>query len=756
MKGLRAKYQALSTSSLRFFWPRLGVLLVLFGFVLGLSGQTLQRTPFREEYITWEDFLEEFIAASSGEEETEDDVPAAPDEALVQELEQLHAQPLNVNKLQRDDLLRLPFMDEAAADSLLAYRERKHGYLLTLGELQYVPDLSHTLRRWLSLFLYVGERMPTDRPLQRPNLWREGRHEVLTHFTLPFYRMAGDVKHTAEQAAASTNKYFEGLRWANTTRWQYSCGQQLAYGLTFQKDSGEPFGTRGSHTYPFDHNGFHFLLRPADKPFQIAAGDYQMRWGQGLVVGGSGRQSLSAIASSIPMARPRLSAHASSDEGRYLQGAAATYALPLKASRPLTLHLAAFASYRRMDGRVVGDTLTSFKTDGLHRTLSELSRRRTIGLLVGGAHLALEGRFRQNGIWQVGVGGAWAHYSKVVWPTEKEYNRYWLRGQNAAGASVDYTLRYKRWSAQGELAFDREGHPATIHTLRRHYGTRGAWYMQLRALSPRYVSPYGSTLAATTASHLQNELALVLGGRYLPVERVLLEGYVQGYRWPRPMYRISVPSGGVEGQVRATFSLSGGTAGYGDNDLLVQYRLRTKQRDVTGTDLQENIGTHKFRLQWNTHFGSVNFHLIGDGTAFCSQTAAAQWGGMLSSRVEWKKGKTPLPYDRSLSARAAAKREGIKDLVKVGGLLSLYSSQSYEARLSAYSPHLRHAASSLSFQHSGLACTLMAEYSPLRWLQMGVQGNYQHLFHGDTFGSGLTAVNSSSRFALLLEARLVF
>ena len=747
MIALRAKYQALSTSSLRFLWPRLGVFLVLFGFAHGLYGQMSQAIPFREEYITWEDFLEEYVAATNDEDDIEAEATAMPDESLIQELEQLHAQPLNVNALQREDLLRIPFMEEAAADSLLAYRERKHGYLLTLGELQYVPFLSHSLRRWLSLFLYVGERRPSDVPVVRPNLWREGRHEVLTHFTLPLFRMAGDVKHNAQQAADSPNKYFEGLRWANTTRWQYTCSTQLAYGLTFQKDSGEPFGTRDSHTYPFDHNGIHFLLRPSDRPWQIAAGDYRMRWGQGLVVGGSGRQSLATLASSMPMARPRLSAHASPDEGRFLRGAAATYALPLHAGRPLTLHLAAFASYRRMDGRVVDDTLTSFKTDGLHRTLTELSRRRTIGVFVGGAHLALEGRFRRNGIWQVGAGGAWAHYTRVVWPTEKDYNRYWLRGTEAWAASVDYTLRYRQWSAQGELALDREGHPATIHTLRRHYGPHGSWYAQLRALSPRYVSAYGSPLVAITASHLQNELALAFGGQYIPTSNMLFEGHVQGYRWPRPMFRVSAPSGGVEGLLRATFALTDATAGDGTSDLLVQYRLRTKERDVTGTQLQEALGTHKIRLAWNTHVGPVKFHLTADGTVFCSQTSSPRWGGMLSSRAEWKKSKTAAP---------SAKQEGIKDYLKVGGLLALFGSQSYDTRLSAYASHLRHSPSSLTFQYSGVACTLMTEYFPVRWLQIGVQGNYQHLFKGQTFGSGLTAVNSSSRLSLFLEARVLF
>ncbi|MCQ2266501.1 MAG: hypothetical protein MJZ40_02190, partial [Bacteroidaceae bacterium] len=224
-----------------------------------------QTDIFREHYVSWDEFAATLATSldDDGEERTA---------SLLQELEELHATPLNINVATREDLLRIPFMDEARADSLLAYRERKGGYLRTLGEMQFVTSLDYDTRRYLSLFLYVGPSplLATRRSTSLREAWREGRHEVSTLFAIPLYHTAGDVAHTSAQALASPNKFFEGYRLANTTRYAYSYKHTLRYGLTLQKDSGEPFGTRGTHTYPYDYNGLYFYLR--HRQYELAAG----------------------------------------------------------------------------------------------------------------------------------------------------------------------------------------------------------------------------------------------------------------------------------------------------------------------------------------------------------------------------------------------------------------------------------------------------------------------------------------------------
>ena len=78
--------------------------------------------------LTWADFIDNYLNGEGEEAETEEQI------ALFEEL---HRAPLDVNAATRSELLQLPFVTEAQADSLLAYRERKGG-LRSLGELMFV------------------------------------------------------------------------------------------------------------------------------------------------------------------------------------------------------------------------------------------------------------------------------------------------------------------------------------------------------------------------------------------------------------------------------------------------------------------------------------------------------------------------------------------------------------------------------------------------------------------------------------------
>lgn len=717
-----------------------------------------QGVAFHEEYIGWEEFLEEFLEDYPADLADEDGegtqgLPAA----VIEELEELRQHPLNINDASRADLLQLPFMDEERVDSLLAYRERKNGRILTLGELLFVPAIGYDERRWLSLFIYAAAVPASeDRDITpRVNIWREGHHKVATIFSLPLYRMAGDTKHTAEEAQNSPNKYFEGLRWANATRWQYTYKRQLKYGVTLQKDSGEPFGLRGSHTFPFDYNSLHFLFSPQDDKYKVALGDYRVQWGQGLVVGDPGGwRSRGSLSRSMPSDRERITAHSSTEENRFLRGAAGQYVWSLPSS--LTLRVMAFGSYRRLDGRLDGDTLTSFKTDGLHRTITEMDRRNSIDNVIAGTHLSLSGRLRRQGKWTIGAGGAWSHFSRVVWPAERPYNLYWLRGQDAAALSLDYSLRRGKWQTQGEIALDKHSNPAFTHTVRWQQNADAACYLQLRALSPRYVSPWGSALSQS--SHLQNEVAALAGGNWRVLSRLQLEAYAEVFHFLRPVYRVSQPSTGMEGFAKLQFSPSA------TNTLVFSYKLKVRDRDVSGYDVQQHIGSHRLRAQWSSACGSVRLHITADGTAFVSQVESAKYGTMLSSRAEWKttagrvRRLTQSDGKHTLGARETSSggNAPYQPSFKMGVFLGVFAAQSYEVRQYAYTPHLRYAAGNSSFGDNGVAATLSAEYAPFPWLQLGVQGNFSHFFNRSTAGSGLTETSTPTRTTALMQAVLLF
>ena len=72
--------------------------------------------------MSWEDFVAEYIDNAD-----EADMEAAEGSLLTRQLElleELHYHPFNINTVHRSDLLRVPLLNEAQVDSILAYREK--------------------------------------------------------------------------------------------------------------------------------------------------------------------------------------------------------------------------------------------------------------------------------------------------------------------------------------------------------------------------------------------------------------------------------------------------------------------------------------------------------------------------------------------------------------------------------------------------------------------------------------------------------
>lgn len=138
-------------------------------------------------YITWDEFVQEYI----GELSTEDEEPQIDAETL-EWLEHLAQSPYQINRVERSELLQLPFLKESQVDSLISYRNAKHG-ILSLGELQLIRDFDYFTRRYLSLFVRCDSTLlltPIQIEQQRernrvlPKLIH-GKHEVETTLDLP-------------------------------------------------------------------------------------------------------------------------------------------------------------------------------------------------------------------------------------------------------------------------------------------------------------------------------------------------------------------------------------------------------------------------------------------------------------------------------------------------------------------------------------------------------------------------------------------
>ncbi len=665
-------------------------------------------TAGREAYTTWDDFVSAYLEdGTDGENNSESGL-----EAALQRLEELHASPININTAARNDLLLLPFLSESQADSIIAYRQRKRLFL-SLGELQFIYNLPHTHRKWLSLFTYAGD---TLRPV--PTLKTQltaGQHEVSARTDLPLYKRAGYQKHPKEELLQYPNRIYLGNNLANTVRYRYKYRKQAAYGITLQKDAGEPFGQYGNR--PYDYTSAYFHLAPAGKRYALWAGDYEVRTGQGLLAGNSFMTSKVMMTGRLHGHKPVIRQHSSTDETDFMRGAAVSLQLN-------SCEITAFASWRQLDARTENDTAVTLYTTGLHRTISEITHKGTLDNLTGGLNAIWKGPDRH-----IGATLLYDHYSHTVFPALRDYNRYYLRGKTAAGAAIDYALRHKRWSNRGEAAIDRNGHPAVTHAIRYESSSGTAWTLQGRYFSPRYVAPHSTTLQEN--SRVQNEAGALLGVTSRITDRLEGTAYVDAFLFPRPTYRASRNrSKGIETYLQLRYTTDS------DWTFLFRYKLKSKQQSITGhAGMLEYATTHRMRLATTCSPSPLlSLYAAADATIATRQTSAASKGGMLSLRCRYR----PSP---SLS---------------LGGFAATFFTDDYASRIFGYEPQLRYAGAFPAYYYHGMRLVSLVSWNPLARLQLSARYSLTRYFNRSHISSGTQLIDAPSQNDITLQLHYNF
>lgn len=732
------------------------ILLVVCFFTLPFLAHSQSRGGY-----TWEQFVEEYAEyVTESAEAAENDVERFD---WLEELEEIHRAPIAVNTASRSDLQSLHFLSDEKIDSLLAHRDRYRGGLRSLGELMTIRELDYRDRAWLSLLLDFtpAPSVPTDgaydtnphNTIRRLNYddgvnkWWGGQYNFSGTMDVPLNRRAGF--HDYDDVNYPT-RMFTGYNFAHTLRAHYNWQHRVMYGATVQEDVGERFGAYGSR--PWDFQSLHFFFKSdperADgrnfNRYTLAVGDYRLSLGQGLVMGYDTWSQRLSLLSGFRMETTRLRPHTGTDESRFLRGAAATVCL----DRAGHVALTAFVSARRLDGSVKGataangfdptvsDTITAWKTDGLHRTFQEINKRNVATQWLTGGRLGFQTR-RLN----IGLNGVWMHYDKVYWPAARLYNKYYMRGQYAAAFSTDYSMRFGAWSLQGEVALDNSMAYASTFALRWTPRTALSLVFQERSFGDDYLSPCGNTLQS--GSQLQNEHGTMVGFRYTGVRRLELTGYADIALHPRPVYLADTLSHRFQALAQATYRTRQGWT------LMARYKMSSREQNVTGyrdiPDFDDVLlswrSTQRLRLQTSWGQGTWGVSLGVDGACFYSQgsnyvkkTHVIEGGGTSLGGLIFARASTTV-----------AKR------LKLSAMFTAFKADDYNARVYAYTPQLHYGAAFPAYSGRGVSGVVLGECRTWRDLYVGARMAVTKYTDRDVISSGVNAITGSVRADLSVQ-----
>ena len=691
-----------------FFVQRLLFLfLIMFLFCFRAVSQTIQSDD------KWMEYIEEL--AESLEEDDERI------ETLYADLSFLAAHPFDLNTVNEEMLSRLPFLSDLQIEEIIGYRQR-NGNMLTIYELKNVTALDWPTIELMLPFVYVGDRASAQRIISPDNLLRFGSNEFVVRYGRTLQEKQGYRPQPDSILQLYPNRQYLGEPFYHAIRYSYTFDERIQAGLVAEKDAGEPFWN--SHHKGYDYYSAHVMLRYMGALKSLAIGDYKASFGQGLVLSHDFTPSRNAFLSQIERRNNGFRRHYSTGEVDFFRGVAST--LQLK-----NVELSLFYSYRQLDATADSLHITSFKTDGMHRTVNDWEKRRNVPTHTYGGNIRYVTPQLVVGLTAIG----YQFGNLEVDPTPSPYNLFYFRGNRNTNVSVDYQFKHRQIKFFGETAMSANGGWATLNTLQWTPTSYAGGLILYRSYARDYQSFYGN--AFSQGSMVQNEQGLYLGIQLTPVANWKISGYADFFRFPWLKYGIDAPSTGVEYMMQADYSQ------WDKFSMYLRYRYRQKESNRTSANEPEATVLpemqHRIRYQLLCKPSVVlSLKTALDFTLFDEQETATlpmspnektptdrkSRGWMISQGIGWKPSSIPLQADL---------------------YLAWFNTDDYSSRISSYEKNLLYVYGTSSFYDKGTHVSTVLRYMPTKQLALSTKIGWTHYTARETIGSALETIEGNNR-----------
>ncbi len=498
----------------------IGVLLQLF--FLNLHAQVEERSRSEQQL--------ENNTASAADVETEDD-------SYLQAWQHFLKHPVDLNSVSETTLAELGILTPLQIQQFMIYR-RMAGKFIDVHELQAVPgwDL-HTIRL---IKPYVTVGVQNSLATSMKSWLRNGEHRILLRASQVLERSKGYQSPTA----AGSN-FYAGSPQKVMLRYTYAYKNSLQFGLLAEKDAGEQF-FRGKQKWGFDFYSVHFFIRNKGLVRSLAIGDFTVNMGQGLVQWQRLAFRKSAETISIKRESEILQPYHSAGEINFHRGAGVTLGNRY-------WQATVFVSYRRTDANFVADTLpgngvyvSSLQTSGYHRTAGEAADKGIQRQLTWGAAVSV-----QLGKLHLGVNGIQYRFSIPLLKQAEPYNRYALSGKGLTNFSVDYNFSFRNIHFFGEVASTSSVDMAVLSGLAASVSSTVDMSLLYRSIARSYQSLYSSAFTENAAP--SNERGFYAGVQIRPAAYLLLNAYVDVFRFPWLKYRVDAASEGTDQLLQLTY-----------------------------------------------------------------------------------------------------------------------------------------------------------------------------------------------------------
>ncbi len=668
----------------RFIFPLLHAILAFAVFSFSAPAQEIDTTSAGLDIQD-----EELLETLSGDQE---------DSQVLDRLEELAANPIDLNRADLATLQTIPGLSPMIAASIIGYRQ-KHGPFTQFGDLARVPGMDGQTLDILHRFgtLSVAE-------IQAPLFGEtaiEFRSRVMQDFETPRGYLEGK---------------YPGTKMKLYNRLQLTVGEHFRFGALTEKDAGE------SRFADF----FTTFLEVKDVGFAdvFVAGDYNISAGQGIVLWrNSGFSKSVETISSVKRSSALISPYRSSLETGFFRGAAWEKQFG-------AFKTAAFFSTHSYDARL--DSLTgaagSFDESGLHRTATERAKEDNVSETLVGARVSV----RITDPWvagEIGISGYSSTFDREI----RSVSPGAFEGTYASAAGLDYNLMVSGTNLFGEWGRSHTNAIGGVSGLSTRLFDGFDLSLLYRYFPADFVSLHGYAFGERNGE-TRNEEGMYLGLKYRLIRTLTLRGYVDVFRFPGRTYFNPLPASGNDLLVQSDWRFASRTL------FTVRYREKMKDDPITivDPDTRRIMTTRTQRnLRLEIMYQPARFFRVRSRVEFV--------------RVDWAAGS---PSESGMLAFLDVRyrpRPGLQIYARVIG----FKTDSYESRVYEYENDLRGVFANTALYGSGQHLYLLVLWEAIHGIRFSAK--YSRLVRDNVrflrSGYDRIAGDELSRFSLQVEFR---
>lgn len=506
---------------------------VFFLLILGLN----QSINIYSQNTEIEDIIEE-LSSRSENEETDYSM-------FVEDLSNYLITPLNLNEATVEELERLHFLTEFQIENLLNYIASK-GEMETIYELQLVDGFAPDIIRKMLPFVTV-EKLEKREKLKSRDILKYGSHGLIAETGFLLEDQKGYIFNDTLKNSGASN--YLGDKSKYKIRYDFHYRDKFHVGLTAEKDAGEAFNFE-KNKKGFDFYSAHIQINNYGIIKSLTIGDYQVKFGQGLIIWTGFGMGKSADVLNIRKKGQGIRYSSSSDENNFMRGVASSLKLG-------NFEFIAFFSKKQIDANlIIKDTLvafdekiSAFQSSGYHRTLSEMEDRKLVDELIIGSKLGFN-----SDIFKISINVIGYEYGVGLEKSEKPYKLFDFVGNRNLNGSIDYHLFYKKLSLFGEAAISQNGGMAFQNGLIAAVVPQLSFSLLHRYYQRDYQAYYSNSFSEN--SRISNEQGLFYGLEFHPFRKLKISAYADSYQFPWLKFIVDAPSGGNEYFVQTSFLAS--------------------------------------------------------------------------------------------------------------------------------------------------------------------------------------------------------